>query len=129
MMPLAINLFDQEGDQQVLEYQRQKTSAQNKCKFVSFTFVAMTSVWFLASLITGNFVWRMTINLVLFYMTIVFLFSLWRIRSLIKKLNKDTSFKPNTALLNLNLVTFAMESIVFAVLGVLALYDDRSKKD
>ena len=48
---------------------------------------------------------------------------------MIIRVNKDTIFKPNNALLNLNLISFTMETIVFAVLGVLALYDDRAKKD
>jgi hypothetical protein len=62
-------------------------------------------------------------------MTIVFLVSLLRIKRLIKELRKQDSYKSNNCLLNLNLISFAFEALVFAVLGVLAFFDDRAKED
>ena len=93
MMPLAVNVFDQdEDDKEATEYERQKKRAKLKSSVISFIFMLLTALWFGFSVITGDFETRMSINIVLIYMTVVFLVSLWRIRSLIKSLNKQDKF-------------------------------------
>ena len=55
----------------------------------------LSATWFLASLITGSFLWRMGINVVFFYITVIFMIGLLKIKSFIVKINTKGQFKPN----------------------------------
>ena len=83
----------------------------------------MTIAWFTLSVITGNFIWRFSINVVFFFLTIVFLVSLFRIRKMIKKINTVKRFETNRRLLNLNLITFFVEGVTYGISFMLAIME------
>ena len=65
------------------------------------------------SAITGSFVWRMGIDVLFFFITTVFMVALLRIKRMITRMNSFERLKPNYTLMNINLVTFAFEWIVY----------------
>ena len=76
-------------------------------------FLAMTLGWFIATIITGSAVLRLGITIVVFYQTIVFLVSFFKIRSLISEVRTSNQFRPNNFLLILNLITFISEALTY----------------
>ena len=83
----------------------------------------MTIAWFTLSVTTGNFIWRFSINVVFFFLTIVFLVSLFRIRKMIQKINTVKRFETNRRLLNLNLITFFIEGVTYGISFMLAIME------
>ena len=93
-------------------------------------FYLVTIAWLIIASITDNFLWRMAISIIFLYITTVFLWSLTRIRKFLKSKELDqSSFKTNSRLLNINLMTFSGEWMVFGILFALAGASKNSKND
>ena len=84
-------------------------------------FVVLAAIWFFASVITGSFLWRMGINVVFFYITVIFMIGLLSIKSFIAKINTKDQFKPNHQLMNVNLGTFTGEFVIYLVVLIMAV--------
>ena len=78
LMPIAITMIEGESDTE-----KEKKRARLIVIICQIIFYSMTIAWFTLSVITGNFIWRFSINVVFFFLTIVFLVSLFRIRKMI----------------------------------------------
>ena len=84
------------------------------------SFSVLTISWYIVSAVTGSFIWRTSMNVIFFFITLVFMGALLNIRKMITTVNANERLKPNHTLMNVNLVTFAFESIVFLNVFVLA---------
>ena len=110
-MPIAITMFKGRGE--VADLIAQENRAHRITLILKIIFLAMTSGWLIASVITGDKNWRLSISIVFCYQTIVFLVSLLKIRSLISEVKTPDQFKPNHCLLILNLLTFIFEALTY----------------
>ena len=77
-MPIAITMIEGESDTE-----RQKAKARLIVLFLNVVFYALTFTWFFLSAFTGNFIIRFSISMMFCFLTVVFLISLLRIKSLI----------------------------------------------
>ena len=78
-------------------------------------------IWFTASCITGSFLVRMGVSFVFFYVSVVFLVSILRIRQTLARVKPAVDVQTNKILINLSLVTFFGEAVIFFVLFTLSL--------
>ena len=120
-MPIAITMFKGKGEEDELKAQERR--ANTIILILRMVFLAMSLGWFVATIITGSAEWRLGINIVFFYQTIVFVVSIFKIRSLISEVRTPIQFKPNHCLLILNLITFITEALTYGasfVFGILA---------
>ena len=101
-------------DSKTLESKKRNAKLITIALNIAFYFVVMA--WFCLSLITGKFIWRMTINVVFFFITTVYVVSLCRIRKTIERFNTRKDLKPNDHLINLNLATFTLELVVYVIM-------------
>lgn len=76
-MPIAVNVFNL-GEEEVRE---RKARAKRLTIVARYSFYLLLLSWFLVSTITGKFLYRMSINIIFFYITLVFTLSLCRIKS------------------------------------------------
>ena len=118
-MPMAIDMFTGEKLNE-----KDKRRATLIIRYSNVAFYTLALAWFLVSAITGNFVWRMSVNLCFFFITFVFMISLIRINRFISQINSRKQFKANTNLMSVNLITFAIEAILFLISFVLSMYDE-----
>ena len=102
-MPIAVNFCN---DQQT-DFASEKRKANRVVLLLNFGFYLIVFTWFFVSAISGKFIWRMSLNVVLFAIILVFVFSLLRIRRFIRQINSRNQFKLNHAQMNLNMVVFA----------------------
>ena len=116
LMPIALELFEQESDTE-----KKKKQAKRIILVVRVLFYSMTSVWFVFSAISGNLSVRVFIALIFIYITVVFMVSLFKIRSLINRVNTCRTLQTNHRLLNLNLVTSAAEGLFYGASFILSV--------
>ena len=83
MMPIAIQMMYSEEDVRKKAMLRAERIVL-ACRII---FYSLTASWFLLSVITGEFLWRMSINLLFLYVTAFFLVSLCKIRSMIQNID------------------------------------------
>ena len=88
------------------------------------TFYTVVTIWLCLSLVTGKFVWRMTINVVFLIITSVYVVALLRIRKFIAQVNQRKHLTPNQLLMNLNLATFSLEVIFYFLMFCMTLILD-----
>ena len=116
-MPIAIKLFTDEE-----EVDGKEKSRAIRCRWlVNLAFFVLAISWFVTSAVTGDFSWRMRINVLFFFVTVIFVVSLLRIRRLISTVNFSERLSPNHCLMNLNLVTFASECLIFSILYIVSM--------
>ena len=128
MMPIAIDMFEKEGS--FMDVKSDQRKARIALRAHNVFFYLITIAWLTVASITDNFLWRMAISMIFLYITTVFLWSLSRIRNFLKSKELDqSSFKTNSRLLNINLMTFSGEWIVFGILFALAGASRNSKDD
>ena len=75
------------------------------------------------SILTGKFLVRMSINVVFFFVTAIFMTSLLRIKHQISAIDSKKVLKVNYALMNMNLVTYAGQTCVYATVFALSFFD------
>ena len=73
---------------------------------------------------TGMFIVRMAINAVFFFVAAIFMSSLLRIKHLISVCDRQRVLEVNYCLMNLNLVTYAAQAILYFTAFVLAFFAD-----
>ncbi len=64
----------------------------------------------------------MAICVLFFYITFVFMYSLITIRKFIKEIDPRKSMQTNDGLMNINLISFAGESIIYLTVFVMSVY-------
>ena len=64
----------------------------------------------------------MAICIIFFYITAVFMFSLIKIRKFINEIDPRKQMKSNIGLMNVNLISFAGESVVYLIVFVMSFY-------
>ena len=123
-MPVVIKFFDEgnvaDDDEQDAEYQRSMKRVKCIKWSANSTYYTLTIGWYVVSLITGSFIWRMSVNLLYFFITSVFLVALLSIRRMITAVNTNERLKPNKSLMTINLVTFSFEFLVSLIVLILA---------
>ena len=82
-MPIAVNMVGCDEDQ----LEEKKTRAKKITLVARYSFYALLFAWFLLSSISGQFLYRMSINLIFFYQTVVFTLSLCAIKRLIYQID------------------------------------------
>lgn len=117
LMPIAITMIDGESDTE-----KQKVRAKRIVVTLQVIFYTMTLAWFILSVLSGSLIIRFSINIVFIFLTLVFLVSLYRIKSLIQKVNNVKHFETNHRLLNLNLVTFIVEGFTYGTVFILSAF-------
>ena len=123
-MPVVIKFFDEgnvaDDDEQDAQYQKSMRRVNCIKWSANSTFYALITGWYVVSLIEGLFIWRMSVNLLYFFITTVFLVALLSIRRMITAVNTNERLKPNKSLMTINLVTFSFEFLVILIVLILA---------
>ena len=123
-MPIVIKFFDEgnvaDDDEQEAEYNKNMKRVKRIKYSANSIFYTLTMGWYVGSLITGSFIWRMSVNFLYFFITSVFLVALLSIRRMITAVNTNERLKPNKSLMTINLVTFSFEFLVSLIVLILA---------
>ena len=115
-MPIALNWI-----RNYCEIEAAEKRVKSILSVVNVAFYVLLILWFLVSAVTGKFLWRMSVNLLSLFTTVIYVVSLLRIKRIISQINNRQQFKPNIFLMNLNLYTFALEVVTFGAIFVLAI--------
>lgn len=116
-LPIAANAI---SDQQECELQKKRK--QKTLLYSRVAFVTLTIGWAIASWATGDYSVRMLVDVFFCVIIAIYVTSLLKIKTFVKKADLKTLAKPNRALFQLNLIAQVSVVANFGVLLILSFF-------
>ena len=118
LLPVAFGYYD-ENEALVVQVKRR---VETTILVTRLCFYCLVALWSFMSMYSGMFIIRMAINAVFFFVTAIFMRSLYRIKQQISVIDRKKVLHVNYGLMNLNLFTFGAQAVLYFTAFVLAFF-------
>ena len=116
-MPIAVSIFRGATD-----ISPQMKRVKTVMLYANVAFYTVTLGWFLVSVITTKFFWRMSMDVITLTIASVFLTSFYQIGKVIRRENFRQGFVPSKQVIMAHLIVIFSEVSIFSVILVMIIF-------